>query len=119
MKNRYWLIIFAIIIIICACVWFFMSGNIGTVVGIYQDGELLYKIDLTRVDEPYEIRVEYNDSENIILVKHNDISVIEADCADQVCVDHGSLGNKTPIICLPNRLVIEWIDDNEELDAVI
>ncbi len=119
MKNKYWLIIFAVVIVICVLVWFFTGTADSSAVGIYQDGVLLYEIDLSGVNEPYEITIEYNESKNIIYVESNDIKVIEADCADQVCVLHGSLGDKTPIICLPNRLAIEWIDNNGELDAVI
>jgi len=118
-KNRYWIIIFAVVILICGCVWFFADNDSGNTVGVYQDGELLYEIDLSQVAEPYELTVEYNGRKNIILVEHNDIKVVDADCPDHVCVDHGSLGDKTPIICLPNRLVIEWIETEGELDAVI
>ena len=119
MKNRYWLIIFAVVIVICTGIWLYTGTSNTGIVGIYQDGELLYEIDLSQISEPYELTVEYNGSRNIILVEQNDISVVEADCADQVCVEHGPLGDKTPIICLPNRLVIEWMDDNGELDSVI
>lgn len=119
MKNRYWLLCFAIVIAACLGWWLIVASDSGSSVGIYQDGELLYELDLSEVTEPYELTVEYNGSKNVILVEQDSISVIEADCADHVCVDHGALGDKTPIVCLPNRLVIDWIDEKEELDAVI
>lgn len=120
MKNRYWIAGFAVVIAICAIIWLFVgTGDDSSVVGVYQDGVLLYKLDLTQVSEAYEITVEYNGSKNVILVEPNDISVSHADCPDNICVEHGSLGHRTPIVCLPNRLVIKWLDnDNTELDAV-
>ena len=119
MKNRYWITAFAVVILICLGLWLIdWTGDAG-VVGIYQDGELLHKIDLSKIEEPYKLTVEHNGSKNIILVEQDDIKVIEADCSDHVCVEHGSLGDKTPIVCLPNRLVIQWIEDEGELDAVI
>lgn len=119
MKNRYWIIGFTVLIVVCGILWMTGGYDNGSLVGIYQDGELLYEIDLSKVIEPYELTVEYNGNKNIILVEHNDISVIDADCPDHVCIEHGSLGDKTPIVCLPNRLVIEWINDKGKMDVVI
>ena len=43
----------------------------------------------------------------------------EADCPDQICVEHGPLRpGGTPIVCLPNRLSIQWIERDAAVDAV-
>ena len=79
----------------------------GSVAVIRIDGEIYEKIDLSRVDEPYEIEISTEFGRNTVLVEHNAISVISADCPDKICVNQGKLtGGGVPIVCMPNRLVI-------------
>ncbi|SJZ76554.1 hypothetical protein SAMN02745116_01362 [Pilibacter termitis] len=63
---------------------------------------------------------EYKDKDgdyNKIVVKDGKIRIVEANCADQICVRRGwiSQGGQT-IVCLPHKLVIEVIasDGNQE-----
>ena len=57
--------------------------------------------------------------ENIITVADGEVFISRADCPDQICVQHGPL-QKTggPIICLPNRLTIEWAQKDAQVDAL-
>ena len=44
-------------------------------------------------------------------IKDHMIHVKSADCPDKICVDTGWIGGdrkSVPIVCLPNRLVIEF-----------
>ena len=44
-----------------------------------------------------------------VTVAGGEVFVSQADCPDQVCVLHGPLRRTGgPIVCLPNRLSIEW-----------
>ena len=55
------------------------------------------------------------------MVAGGEVFVSQADCPDQVCVAHGFLvSGKEPIICLPNRLVIRFLEDarTDGADAV-
>ena len=113
MKSRTWIIIFTAIIILCAALYFGVSNRFSTsnTVAIYQDGRLIEKIDLSAVTQEREIELSNENSQNIILVSHNNIMMKSADCPDKICVNHGSLKKGgTPIICLPNRIVIQWED---------
>lgn len=58
---------------------------------------------------------------NILEIRDGRAEVISADCPDKVCVKHGSIGyNRESIICLPNRLVITVVSDNDAgLDAIV
>ena len=59
-------------------------------------------------------------NENIIQIKDKQISIIEADCPDKTCVNMGILKSAfTPIVCLPNHLVIQYVNDDKEIDAMI
>lgn len=81
---------------------------------IYQDGRLLYTIDLNAVTESYEITVTgENNAYNIILVEQGQISMKEASCPDKLCVHMGKIHNASlPVTCLPNKVVIRIVPNN-------
>ena len=55
---------------------------------------------------------------NTIEVEPGRIRVREAGCPDQVCVNQGYISDGTvPIVCLPNKLVIEITGGGDSLDA--
>ena len=78
-------------------------------VEIIQDGNIIYTLDLNKSKDEL-IQVEFQGHKNIIQIKDKQISIIEADCPDKTC---------TPIVCLPNRLVIQYVNDDKEIDAMI
>jgi hypothetical protein len=82
---------------------------------IYQDGKLIYEINLDKVEEAYTIKID-GDKEhyNIVEVRKGEIGIIEASCPDKVCVNMGFVSDGLlPITCLPNKLIIE-IEGGEE-----
>lgn len=92
-------------------------------VRIMQDGTCIEKIDLSKVEEPYEITVESDSGgHNTIEIRPGSVGILDADCPDQLCKKQGFIEDGSiPIVCLPNRLVIELEksdDVEEELDAV-
>lgn len=120
MKNRTWIIIFAIVISLCAVVYFLISNGFSSTstVGIYQNGELVEKIDLNSVTTEREITLKGDCGENTILVSHGKIKMLSAECPDKVCVNHGELAQGgTPIVCLPNKVVIKWENSGQSYDA--
>ena len=55
---------------------------------------------------------------NTIVAEQGRIRVSEAGCPDQVCVHQGWISDGTvPIVCLPNKLIIEIKGGGESLDA--
>lgn len=83
---------------------------------IYQDSELLYRIDLSEVTEPYTITITGDDGEeNVVRVEPGIISMASASCPDGLCVEQGTISSGLfPIVCLPNRIRISIISDEEE-----
>ena len=77
-------------------------------VEIIQDGKIIYTLDLNKSKNEL-IQVEFQGHKNIIQIKDKQISIIEADCPDKTCV----------IVCLPNHLVIQYVNDDKEIDATI
>ena len=57
---------------------------------------------------------------NQVLVHDGRVSMKEADCPDQICVNHVPIyRNHESIICLPNQVVLEIVNGEESgLDAV-
>jgi hypothetical protein len=124
LKTRTWIIIFALLILVCALLYLYLSNRStsGTIANIYQDGVCIRSIDLSLVTEEYEFTVSDITGKNTILVEPGRIRVSHADCPDQICVDAGWLTNSaSPIVCLPHLLVIKLetsAADNTDIDSV-
>ncbi len=87
-------------------------------VEILQDGEILYTLDLEQAEDQ-TFTVTYEGRTNEIEIRDHRIRVKAADCPDQICV-HMDWLDAAPIVCLPNRLSIQYADGESAsgLDAV-
>lgn len=109
--NRFWIIIIVGLLLVFGglSALLYMNHGAGNVVGIYQDGKQVDRIHLDTVTTPYEFTIETEaGGYNVISVEQGRICVKEASCPDHVCVETGWLSDGAiPIVCLPNRLVIQ------------
>jgi hypothetical protein len=82
------------------------------VVSVYKGDRLWgeYPLDVDRV-----IRV---DEHNTFQIKDGKVSMIHADCPDKRCVKQGST-SKLPIVCLPNKLIIQIKSQRGEAPHVL
>lgn len=96
------------------------TGNTTYIADIYQDGNLLSSIPLDDVTVPYSFTVTgINGCVNEIEVRSGSIGIISADCPDKLCVHQGFISNnRLPIVCLPNRLVIQLRESDFAADIV-
>lgn len=110
-RSAVFIIITAVIFLTAAAVCIFVFGkNESGIVNIKSGGELLYTIDLSKAED-CEFDIEYEGRVNIVEIRGHMIHVKSADCPDKICVDTGWVGGdrkSVPIVCLPNRLVIEF-----------
>ena len=107
-KNLLWALLFAVIVLGGVLAYRSLGKGEGTVAVVSVDGEVLERIDLSKVRTPYDIPVSTPYGNNTVHVEPGAISVTEADCPDHVCIYQGRLtGSGIPIICMPHRLVIE------------
>ena len=91
----------------------------GAVARVTQDGEVLYEIQLNEVPGPQTYHVNGENSYNTVLVQQGHVRMLEASCPDQVCVNQGWISDSTlPIVCLPNKVIIEIVGEEAQLDAV-
>ena len=105
---------------ICAAALLFRPDSGGRPVArITVNDTIVNEIDLSTVKEPYSFTLEGPGGfSNTVLVEPGRICVSEADCPDQVCVHQGFISDRTvPIVCLPNKLIIEISGGGDGLDA--
>ena len=55
---------------------------------------------------------------NTVTVRDGEIAVTEADCPDQYCVRQGFVNHGRAIVCLPNKLIISFMGE-QEIDGQI
>lgn len=100
---------------IAGCILALSAPKTG-IVRISQNGIVVREFDISKAENQH-IEMEYEGRKNLIEIKNGEIYVSHADCPDKVCVNTGRLRSGIPIICLPNRLVIEFAEN--EIDAAV
>lgn len=112
-KTRTWILCLAGLAVVLAVLSLrFFFPEQSAVAEVVQDGATIRRIDLSRVAAEETFTVASADGgSNTVVVQPGRIRVLEADCPDQICVQHGWLGSSGgPIVCLPHRLVIRLQD---------
>lgn len=111
MRTKHWILIFAALAASLSAWCLLRPGQTG-LVGIYRDGVLI-----ETVDPAQSRRIELGSA--VAIVEDGKIRMETSDCPDQICVEHGPLRpGGTPIVCLPNRLSIQWLQEQGGIDAV-
>ena len=107
MKTKTWISVISMVLALCLwlSVNLLMPGEQAAAVNVFSEGELLYTLPL---DENTQVTVTTDLGTNIITVKDGKVAVTEADCPDHYCMDRGFCNSGAQIVCLPNRLVLEF-----------
>lgn len=113
MRNKIFIFIFSMLIIF-SCTALVIFKNIShekAYAEIIQDGNIIKTIDLNQ-SEPMEFSITNSDGgTNTLLLKDGEISVVDANCPDKLCVKTGGIKTSVyPIVCLPNKLVIKIVN---------
>ena len=118
MKTRTWILLLALILAACIglSLPLLMPGEDADYAKIISDGQVMHLVNL-HVDR--EIHISSADGgRNTVTVRDGKIAVTEANCPDHYCMDRGFCSSGSPIVCLPNRLVIEF-EGEQEVDFVV
>lgn len=88
---------------------------------VYQDGKEIARLPLDGSADGQTVTVTgENGAENIIEVTGKKIQMKSASCPDQNCVKMGWRDRpNTPIVCLPNKIVIDIKGASDGIDAEI
>ena len=116
MKTKYWIALFVVIIAVCLSLVFVPSSSAPTESAQIKYGSNVLTVSL-RENQEYTFAAE-NGGFNTVTVRDGKIAVTAADCPDGYCMDRGFCDSGTPIVCLPNNLVISFVG-NQEIDGQI
>ena len=107
MKTRTWILLIALVLAVCVglSVWLLWPGEPARSVKVISQGKLLYTLPL---DQDTQITLTTDLGTNVITVKDGKVAVTQADCPDHYCMDRGFCSGGAQIVCLPNRLVLEF-----------
>lgn len=117
------LVVVLIILSIAGLIGIFVLGMQTTAemyISVQVDGVEAQEIpvDASTEVKTYAIRIEYG--ENIIQINDQKVSIVKADCPDQLCVHQGEIDRVGPmLVCLPNHLLVELkaYDDQVDVDG--
>lgn len=100
-----WIIVIIIVIVILIVVLSQKSSANGETAAVRLDGNVILEMAL---NEDMQVPIQSKEGYNIVQVKEGTANVIEADCRDQICVQHAGISKKgETIVCLPHKLVVE------------
>lgn len=117
MKKNDWLLL--IVVLFAAALIFLVRYFVGDehpgYVTVRIDGEIVETYDLS-ADQV----VELNGGTNTMKIENHSVDMIEAGCPDKLCVHQKAISkNNENIICLPNKVVIQIVSQDESvIDAV-
>lgn len=115
MKTRTWILLLAFLLAasIALSVFLLQPGQAARA-EIWSDGQLLYTLELSI---SRTVTVQSVRGTNTVTVRDGKIAVTGADCPDHYCMHRGFCAGGAQIVCLPNRLVIRFVD-TQEIDSV-
>ena len=112
MKTRTWIILLCAALLACAglSIWLLLPGEPAAQAEVWLDGELYQTVELNKEQE---FTVEGPYGTNTVTVRDGKVAVTAASCPDHYCIERGFCDGGAQIVCLPNRLVIKFVGEQE------
>ena len=113
MKTKTWLLLLLALLALSlgGGILLLTAGTEAVCAEIRSDGELIATVDL-RVDKEFTVTTPWG-GENVITVRSGAIAVTSANCPDHYCMHRGFCKSGGSIVCLPNRLVISFVGEQD------
>lgn len=100
-KGDIAIILSIVLLSIISAVFIFTGGKGGEKVIISKNNETVFE---GKLNENKTVDLE----SNVIEIKNDKVWVKEADCNNQICVNHKAISKKgESIVCLPNKVLVE------------
>lgn len=128
------LIVLALVACLVAAVWFGGQGlgfwgadgsadDMGLIV-VAQSRNGFYRADPLNSDVTYTVEAAGDASAehgyNTVRIHDGVVEVAEADCSNQICVEHDPISQPgEQIVCLPHGLVVEVVADEEDAAELV
>jgi hypothetical protein len=98
-------LILLIVVITFFSILFYFSSDVGKTVLITVDETTVMELSLTNNQTK---RIETDNGYNLIVIQNGKCTVKEADCRDEICVNHTAISKVgQSIVCLPHKLIVE------------
>lgn len=112
------LILILLLIALGFALFFFFRAEEGGFARVTVDGDVKVELPLSK-DTSY--RVETETGYNVIRIQDGYAFIQEADCRDQICVEHKKIHlTGETIVCLPHKLVVEIVGaETTQYDTVV
>lgn len=116
MKTKVWVALLAVLVLVCVGLTaaLFAPGESAAAVEVVSEGKVLYTLPLS---EDTRLEIVSSHGTNVVTVENGKVAVTQADCPDQHCVNRGFCDRGAQIVCLPNRLVLEFMG-KQPIDGV-
>ena len=117
MKTRTWIILLAAVLIVSAglSAALLTGGGTARQVEVWSQGQKKYTLSL---QQDQTVSVESSLGTNVITIRNGKVAVTETDCPDHYCMRRGYCDGGADIVCLPNGLVIKFVQ-RQEIDAAV
>jgi len=116
LNTKYWIAILTAVLVLCVGLSLLtLGGEEASRAQITSGGKVIRTVDLA-VDQTFTVETE--GGYNVVTVKDGKIAVTEANCPDHYCMARGFCNSGAQIVCLPNKLVIEFLSE-AEIDGVV
>ena len=118
MKTRIWIALLGAVFLLCLIlsIWVLMPREDASLARITSGGKVVKTVNLKK-NQQFTITTEAGEV-NVITVREGKIAVTEASCPDHYCMNRGFCASGTDIVCLPNRLVIHFLQE-QAVDAAV
>ena len=118
MKTKYWIMLFVFLLAVCLglSIPLLQPRKAAKFAQITSDGQSVMTLSLS-IDQEITIPSPHGGS-NTVTVKDGKIGVTDASCPDHYCMKRGLCSGGTQIVCLPNRLIIRFLE-NQSVDLAV
>ena len=117
MKTRTWILLLSALLGVCLGLSvFLLRPREADFAEISSQGQVIRTVNL-RTDQEFTVTTPEG-GYNVVTVRDGKIAVTQANCPDHYCTARGFCGGGTQIVCLPNRLVIRFLN-RQTIDAVV
>ncbi len=116
MKTKIWALLLAGMLVVCVAlsIRLLQPGVEAQRIEIISEGKVLYTLSLS-VDQAVTVTTAMGT--NTVTIRDGAVAVTAADCPDHYCMQRGWCNSGADIVCLPNRLVIRFLGE-QEIDGV-
>lgn len=88
--------------------------------GFYRADPLSSTAEYTVETPGTAVGADAESGENTVRIKDGEVDVIEANCSNQVCVEHDPIDQPgEQIVCLPHGLVVEVVQDEDDASQLM